>query len=211
MTKVSKKHSTKAVVNVVNTTNVTSDGAVVGRMVDNTIAAAKALAPALHTTVCSTCLHVLVHGDPIHMNRLFQNIGGGFRREAMAKFMIKFGGVKYVKGNKDKGTEEQMSVDPDARAVLKAEYEKDASAFVSKLTAKPFWDVTKEVLFREYDLLKVIEREVKKATAFAKGVKPSGETLTEEEQAMVDVTGLSVIADALKRAKVGLPALSALH
>lgn len=189
----------------------TDDGATLSRMVDTTIAAAHKMMPMLHMTAVSCVLHVIKHGDPIHMVRFFNGIGKAVRREALAKYFIAFAGVKFVKADSKTGKDNSFVVDTKTRDAVVERYSADPEGYRDNLIAKKFWEVEPEKLFNKFDLLAQIEALVEKAELYKKGKKRDGSDLTEEELEKINLVGLVTIKNALKSARKGAGDISALH
>lgn len=168
----------------------TDEGSVVSKQVDSVIATDKKLAPNVHVTAVSCCLHVIKHGDPIHMNRLFSGLGGGWRKEALAKFFIKFAPVTFK-------VSDGFTYDKAKGDAMFTAYRDDAQAVYDAINKETFWDMTPENIFPSFDLMALVKRAIAKADKLAEGKKPNGEDLTEEEKAKVNVRGLAPLKRAL--------------
>jgi hypothetical protein len=141
-------------------------------MIANIAERSKALRDDVHTAAVSSSIHCIVHGDTRCINALFDAVGPGFRRAALAKWFNEFAPVRFEKGDKAKGNEAKFVLKPAVRDVLKARYDESSEELIAYIGKVPFWEFSdEEKEFKGFDFKKVLEQAIKRAENYLEKVK----------------------------------------
>lgn len=141
----------------------TTDTARIGRMVDDVLRRGSKVMDDMHITCVSILLCALEHRNVDHATRLFNGLGGGFRRSAVAQWMQHYGPFDFSK-EKDKEKYPaggKFKFNANTHAAILEVYKKDKARFTKEL--KTFWDLNPEKPFTGFDLKAMLDGLIKRA------------------------------------------------
>lgn len=141
----------------------------------------------LVTWTVSAALHVIVHGDYTHIERVEKALSErGFRSNALKAWFTSpkvFGkdGAPLTWKLKDKDNPESKAgyvFNEKACAKLKQRYEQDAEAFTALLLSQPYYKLSKETEYKGFDILDVLRKGVRTGDNIAGDAEKMASNLT---------------------------------
>lgn len=179
-----------------------ADAAFNKRMSSKVVMQSYKFASTLHVALVSHVAHAYEHGDPVFINRTFNGLSKGFRREAIRKWLMKDKLFKVTsKKGEDGASEFIFAVVPEVRKALV-----DSGLTVNDLMANlmpiKFWEYGgEEKIYTGFDLtkrLKALASALDLAERGKKKVDGVEIDLTAEEKAKIDLTNAPEFKRCLK-------------